>query len=197
VKEESKTIYYGFTLSLKNITKINLTKRKSTILDQKIIFNSESKKRVNQFIKNVYNDFSLLETDEEKGRYLLKVITFTTIFTLIYSPNPGKLTSFSKTPKIKSLLRKSLFPIFMMSSSLVVANRILEQVEKKISDNDEVIQLSEEVRNFITTINAGLNSGLTVQSIAEAFLQSNIRPKEKVDHLVHSALVGLFSKDKA
>ncbi|MBC7537438.1 MAG: hypothetical protein H7281_01350 [Bacteriovorax sp.] len=158
--------------------------------DTKILI-PETKKRITDFLDNISRDYSLLESDEERGKYILKLIAYSSIFILAFQAG----AEFPYPSIQRNYLTKSLLPVLMINGSLLVMNRLLEQVEKKITDNSNALSVTSEIRNFINVINQGFSSGMTLQMVADGVAKTSINPKNKLDRLVHSTVLGLFSKN--
>lgn len=158
---------------------------------QTIILIPETKKRLSEFVQNVSRDYSLLQSDEERGKYILKLSAYASIFLLAFQSG----SNFPKASEQKNFIRKTLLPVLVVNGSLTLINRILEQVEKKICHNPEALGVTREIRKFIKIVNMGIGSGMTLQAIADGLTQTSMTTKGKVDSLVHSTVLALFSKE--
>ncbi|MDD4974379.1 MAG: hypothetical protein PHY93_08495 [Bacteriovorax sp.] len=157
--------------------------------DTKILI-PETTKKITDFLDNISRDYSMLETDEERGKYILKLVAYSSVFVLAFQAG----IDFPYARKQRNFLTKSLLPIMMINGSLVVLNRLIEQLEMKMS-NAEALGVTSEIRNFINVINQGFSSGMTLQMIADGVAKTSAFPKNKLDKLVHSTVLGLFSKN--
>lgn len=155
-----------------------------------IILIPETKKRLTDFMQNVSRDYSQLQSDEERGKYILKLSAYASIFLLAFQSG----SNFPKASEQKNFIRKTL-PVLVVNGSLTLINRILEQAEKKICHNPEALGVTREIRKFIKIVNMGIGSGMTLQAIADGLTQTNMTTKGKVDSLVHSTVLALFSKE--
>lgn len=159
---------------------------------QTIILIPETKKRLTEFMQNISRDYSLLESDEEKGKYILKLSAYASIFIIAFQSGAG----LSNISEQKNFIRKILLPVLVANGSLTLINRTLEQAEKKISHNPEALSATREIRKFVKIVNMGIESGMTLQAIADGLLQSKIVPKGKVNALVHSTVLAFFKIEK-
>jgi hypothetical protein len=157
--------------------------------DTKILI-PETTKKITDFLDNISRDYSKLESDEERGKYILKLIAYSFVFILAFEAG----VDFPYASKQRNFLTKSLLPVLMINGSLVVLNRLVEQLEKKIT-SAEARGITSEIRSFINMINQGFSSGMTLQMVADGVAKTSTHPKNKLDKLVHSTVLGLFSKN--
>ncbi len=160
-------------------------------LQETTILVPETKRRFQEFINNMARDFSLLQSDEEKGKYILKLAAYASVFMIAYQSGTG----FPKASEQKSFIVRTLLPILMVNGSLTLINRVLEQVEKKIYHAPDAVIVTQEIRKFIKIVNTGIATGMTLQAFADGLAQTKLTPKGKVDSLIHSTVLALFSKD--
>lgn len=150
----------------------------------------ETTKKITDFLDSISRDYSVLETAEERGKYIFKLISYSFVFILAFEAG----IDFPYASKQRKFLTKSLLPVLMINGTLIVLERLIEQIEKKMVNTD-VLALTSEIKNFINVINQGFSSGMTLQMVADGVALKNISPTNKVDKLVHSTVLGLFSKN--
>lgn len=167
-----------------------LLNNKKPLNDTKILI-PETQKRLNEFVSNISRDFSLLKTDEERGKYILKLAAYTSVFIVSFQTG----ANFSGPFKKNHFFRKTLLPVMFASGSLTLINRVLEQAQKKMGKTPEAAKVAGEIRKFTRIVNVGIGSGMTIAAIADGLTQTNITVKGRVDTLVHSTILALFSKD--
>lgn len=156
-----------------------------------VILIPETKKRLNEFSHNVLRDFSLLQTDEERGKYILKLVAYSSLFILAFQQG----STFPKMSEQKNFIRKTLIPVLMVNASLTVINRVLEQAEKSVCHDPQALEVIREVRKFVKIVNMGVGSGMTIQALVDGLTRTNLTPKGRIDSLVHSTVMALFSQD--
>lgn len=193
-QEGVKNLVTEIKIDSRDLFKKNIKKTKKEITgsyNETTILIPETKKRLTEFMKNISRDYSLLQSDEERGKYILKLSAYASVFIVAFQSS----SNFSNQREQKSFIRKMLLPVLVMNSGLTLINRILEQAEKKIGHHPEALEVTREIRKFIKIVNTGIGSGMTLQAIAEGLTQTNLTTKGKIDTLVHSTVLALFSKD--
>jgi len=133
----------------------------------------ETKKRFMEFINNITRDYALLQNDEERGKYVLKLTAYASVFIIAYQTG----AKFPKGSEQKNFMVKTLLPILMVNGGLTLINRVLEQVEKKIHHKHDAVIVTQEIRKFIKIVNTGIATGMTLQAFADGLIQTKLTPK--------------------
>lgn len=157
----------------------------------------EAKKRLTLFSSKIIGDFNHLKTNEERGRYILKLSLYSGIFAV----------AFQKGAKLK-MLSRSTVPLISLGLTLVFVNRILEQAESKLDHAPGALKLSQDLRSLLRTLNMGFSSGMTFNVMVDGALDQKIQindlngktigslmPKSIIDNMIYTALMGLFSTE--
>lgn len=157
----------------------------------------EAKSRITTFSSKIINDYNQLKSNEDRGKYILKLSLYTGVFAL----------AFHKGSKQK-MLSKSTLPLIVLGVTLVFINRILEQAESNLKDSPGGKKLAMELRSLLKTINMGFSSGMTFNVMVEGIVDQKIEindvngktigslmPKSIIDSMIYSTLMGLFSTE--
>ena len=157
----------------------------------------EAKNRLSTFSNKIIGDYNHLKTNEDKGRYILKLSLYSGIFAL----------AFQKGAKHK-MLSRSTAPLIVLGMTLVFVNRILEQAELKLGHAPGALKLSQDLRSLLRTLNMGFSSGMTFNVMVDGALDQKIQisdlngktigslmPKSIIDNMIYTTLMGLFSTD--
>lgn len=158
----------------------------------------EAKNRLSEFSKKIVSDYNGLGSNEDKGRYILKLSLYSGIFAMAFHRGTKqKFLSFSTLPLIASAI------------TLVFVNRLLEEAEPKLAHNPGAGLLSRDIRSLIKTMNMGFSSGMTFNIMVDGALDQKINvqdldgktlgsllPKSVIDNMIYTTLLGLFSTEK-
>lgn len=157
----------------------------------------EAKNRLASFATKIMGDYNQLKSNEDRGRYILKLSLYTGIFAM----------AFHKGSKQK-MLSKSTLPLIALGITLVFVNRILEQAESKLKATPGAMKLSQDLRSLLRTLNMGFSSGMTFNVMVDGIVDQKIEvsdvngktigslmPKSIVDQMIYSTLMGLFSTE--
>ena len=190
IKEE------GTSSFLKKLAKNSKNAIKGTIQHATVSI-PEAKNRLTTFSGKIIDDYNHLKTNEERGRYILKLSVYSGIFAL----------AFQKGAKQK-MLSKSTLPLVIVGVTLVFLNRILEQAEENLNESPGALKLSKDLRSLLRTLNMGFSSGMTfnvmVDGIVDQKIQINdlngktigsLMPKSIIDNMIYTTLMGLFSTE--
>lgn len=187
----------GSASFLKNLAKNSKNLVKGSIHSATVSI-PEAKNRLSTFSSKIMGDYNHLKSNEDRGRYILKLSLYTGIFAL----------AFQKGAKQK-MLSKSTVPLIVLGVALVFINRILEQTELKLDHAPGAQKLSQDLRSLLRTLNMGFSSGMTfnvmVDGVVDQKIQINdlngktigsLMPKSIIDNMIYTTLMGLFSSDK-
>lgn len=157
----------------------------------------EAKNRLSTFSKKIIGDYNHLKTNEDRGRYILKLSLYSGIFAV----------AFQKGIKQK-MLSRSTVPLVVLGVTLVFVNRILEQAELKLAHTPGALKLSQDLRSLLRTLNMGFSSGMTFNVMVDGALDQKIQindingktigslmPKTIIDNMIYTTLMSLFSND--
>lgn len=157
----------------------------------------EAKNRLSTFSSKIMNDYNHLQSNEERGKYILKLSLYASIFAM----------AFHKGSKQK-MLSKSTLPLIALGVVLVFVNRILEQAESKLESTPGANKLSQDLRSLLRTLNMGFSSGMTFNIMVDGIVEQKIEisdvngktigslmPKSIIDNMIYSTLMGLFSTE--
>lgn len=159
----------------------------------------EAKNKLATFTKKISSDYSKLQNNEERGNYILKLSLYSGVFAL----------AFQRGAKQK-MLSRSTIPLMALGMSLVVVNRILEEAEHKLREQNkpEAMKLAQDIRSLLRTINTGFSSGMTFNIMVDGIVDQKIQikdmdgksigslmPKSIIDNMIYTTLMGLFSND--
>lgn len=190
IKEEHPSSFF------KNLAKNSAAAIKGSIQNAKISI-PEAKNRLGDFSKKIITDYNKLENNEDRGRYILKLSLYASIFAM----------AFNRGSKQK-MLSKSTIPLIVLGMTLVVINRVLEQAEEKLGDNKEAQGLASDLRSLLRTLNMGFSSGMTLNVVVDGIVDQKIEisdldgktigslmPKSIIDNMIYATLMGLFSTE--
>ena len=157
----------------------------------------EVKNRLSTFSSKIIGDFNQLKTNEERGRYILKLSLYSGIFAL----------AFQKGAKHK-MLSRSTVPLVVLGVTLVFINRLFEQAETKLAHAPGALKLSQDLRSLLRTLNMGFSSGMTFNVMVDGALDQKIQindlngktigslmPKSIIDNMIYTTLMNLFSTE--
>ena len=157
----------------------------------------EVKSRLSTFSSKIIGDFNQLKTNEDRGRYILKLSLYSGIFAV----------AFQKGAKQK-MLSRSTIPLVVLGVSLVVINRLFEQAETKLAHAPGALKLSQDLRSLLRTLNMGFSSGMTFNVMVDGALDQKIQindlngktlgslmPKSIIDNMIYTTLMNLFSTE--
>lgn len=157
----------------------------------------EAKDRVTLFTKKIASDYNKLQNNEDRGSYILKLSLYSGVFAM----------AFHKGAKQKMLSRSTL-PLIALGVTLLLINRILEQAESKLETNPGALNLSEDLRSLLRTLNMGFSSGMTFNVVVDGLVDQKIQisdsngrtigslmPKSIIDNMIYTTLMGLFSNE--
>lgn len=157
----------------------------------------EAKNRLASFSAKIMGDYNQLKSNEDRGRYILKLSLYASIFAM----------AFHKGSKQK-MLSKSTLPLIALGLTLVFINRILEQAEMKLKTTPGAMKLSQDIRSLLRTLNMGFSSGMTFNIMVDGIVDQKIEvndlngktigslmPKSIIDQMIYSTLMGLFSTE--
>ena len=157
----------------------------------------EVKNRLTTFSSKIIGDFNQLKTNEERGRYILKLSLYSGIFAV----------AFQKGAKQK-MLSRSTVPLVVLGVTLVFVNRLLEQAETKLAHAPGALKLSQDLRSLLRTLNMGFSSGMTFNVMVDGALDQKIQindlngvtigslmPKSIIDNMIYTTLMNLFSTE--
>lgn len=200
--KDVKPIYQSSTKKIVSLKEIkNLVKNsreaiKGTIKNATINI-PEAKNRLSLFSKKIVNDYNKLETNEDRGNYILKLSLYSSVFAL----------AFHRGSKQK-MLSKSTLPLIILGITLVFINRILEQAEGKLEDKPGAKNLASDLRSLLRTLNTGFSSGMTFNVVVDGLVDQKINinnvdgktigslmPKSIIDNMIYATLMGLFSNE--
>lgn len=180
----------------KNLAKTSADAVKGTIKNATISI-PEAKNRLSDFSKKIVNDYNRLESNEDRGRYILKLSLYASVFAIAF--NHG-----SK----QKMLSKSTLPLIALGITLVFINRVLEQAEGKLENNQEAKNLASDLRSLLRTLNMGFSSGMTFNVVVDGIVDQKIEindlngktigslmPKSIIDNMIYATLMGLFSSE--
>lgn len=200
--KDVKPIYQSSTKKIVSLKEIkNLVKNsreaiKGTIKNATINI-PEAKNRLSLFSKKIVNDYNKLETNEDRGNYILKLSLYSSVFAL----------AFHRGSKQK-MLSKSTLPLIILGITLVFINRILEQAEGKLENKPDAKNLASDLRSLLRTLNTGFSSGMTFNVVVDGLVDQKINinnvdgktigslmPKSIIDNMIYATLMGLFSNE--
>ncbi len=157
----------------------------------------EAKNRLTDFSKKIVGDYNKLENNEDRGRYILKLSLYASVFAI----------AFNRGSKQK-MLSKSTVPLIVLGVTLVAINRVLEQAEGKLEHSPEAQSLSSDLRSLLRTLNMGFSSGMTFNVVVDGIVEQKINindlegktigslmPKSIIDNMIYATLMGLFSTE--
>jgi hypothetical protein len=158
----------------------------------------EAKDRLSIFSKKIVNDYNSLSTNEDRGRYILKLSLYSGIFGVAFHRGTKhKFLSFATLPLVAS------------GVTLLFVNRLLEEAEAKLSHDPGAVSLSKDIRSLIKTLNMGFSSGMTFNIMVDGLIDQKIEindlngktigslmPKSVIDNMIYTTLMGLFSTEK-
>lgn len=181
-REESKSVFKNFIKGSMQSARVNVP---------------DAKDRLSRFTKKLASDYGHLKSNEDRGNYILKLSLYSGIFAL----------AFQKGSKQKMLSRSTL-PLIILGVTLIFVNRVLEQAEEKLTDNQGALKLSQDLRSLLRTLNMGFSSGMTFNIAVDGILNQNIHisdidgrtigslmPKSIIDNMIYTTLMGLFSNE--
>ncbi len=106
------------------------------------------------------------------------------------------------------MLSKSTLPLIALGITLVFINRVLEQAEGKLENNQEAKNLASDLRSLLRTLNMGFSSGMTFNVVVDGIVDQKIEindlngktigslmPKSIIDNMIYATLMGLFSSE--
>ncbi len=190
IKEERPRNFF------KNLAKNSAEAIKGSIKNATVSI-PEAKNRLSDFSKKIVTDYNKLESNEDKGRYILKLSLYASVFAI----------AFNKGSKQK-MLSKSTVPLIVLGITLVVINRVLEQAEGKLEHSPEAKSLALDLRSLLRTLNMGFSSGMTLNVVVDGIVDQKINlsdvdgktigslmPKSIIDNMIYATLMGLFSTE--
>lgn len=188
------------------------TATKQLLEDSKSIL-PEAKSRIINFCDSIVNDYSKLETDEEKGRYILRLALLTVLFSYaFYKGNDLPDSDFFiwGAGAHRSFLSHSAIPMVIVSIASTVIVRILEQVETKLQDNLEAKKTVGDLKLILNILKLGFGAGLSTHLFIDGLYQTGgtIRIHDlngkvlgslvsgtKVDDMAYTTIMALFTKN--
>ncbi len=200
--KDVKPIYHSSKKKIVSLKEIkNLVKNSRETLKGAIrnaTFNiPEAKDRLGKFSRKIVTDYNQLQTNEERGNYILKLSLYASVFGL----------AFHRGSKQK-MLSKSTLPLIVLGVTLVFINRVLERAEEKLGHNPGAKNLARDLRSLLRTLNTGFTSGMTMNVMVDGIVGQKIEindlngrtigslmPKSIIDNMIYATLMGLFSNE--
>lgn len=174
----------------------------------------ETRSRITNFCDSIVNDYNSLESEEEKGRYILKMTIFLSIFAMalyIGHELPDSDISILGIGAHRSFISHSVLPMILVSTATTILLRTIEQAETKIVNNKEGLHWTSNVKTILNLTRIGFGTGMTFHLFVDGLIQrggtirihdlngnvirGTLVPNTRVDDMVYTTLMALFSKD--
>ena len=216
-KKESEGLSGMFNL-LKNdsvnLAEETVTATKNAYYEAKEVL-PEVKSAIIKFCDSVSQDYSSLSTDEEKGRYILRMSVLMIILggSFYYGNElPDSDIKIWGIGRHRSYLSHSVFPMLVVSSVVTVLLRSFEQAETKLTDKPEALSLLSDLKLMLNLFKTGFGSGLAFHLLVDGLYQTGgtIRFHDlsgnykgvlvrgtKIDDMAYTTIMGLFSMKMA
>lgn len=173
----------------------------------------ETRSRITNFCDSIVNDYNSLESEEEKGRYILKMTIFLSIFAMALNIGhelPDSDFSIWGTGAHRSFISHSVLPLILVSAATTILLRTIEQAETKLVNNKDALNWTSNVKTILNLTRIGFGTGLTFHLFVDGLIQrggtirihdlsgnviGSLVPNTRVDDMVYTTLMALFSKD--
>ena len=173
----------------------------------------ETRSRITNFCDSIVNDYNSLESEEEKGRYILKMTIFLSVFAIALNAGheiPDSDFLIWGAGAHRSFISHSILPMILVSTATTIFLRTIEQAETKLVNNKEALIWTSNIKTILNLTRVGFGTGLTFHLFVDGLIQrggtirihdlsgnviGSLIPNTRVDDMIYTNLMALFSKD--
>lgn len=173
----------------------------------------EARSRIIKFCDSIVKDYNSLESEEEKGRYILKMTIFLSIFAMALNAGnelPDSDFSIWGAGAHRSFLSHSVLPMILVSAATTILLRTIEQAETKLENNKEALHWTNNIKTILNLTRIGFGAGLTFHLFVDGLVQTggtirihdlsgnvigSLVPNTRVDDMVYTTLMALLSNE--
>lgn len=173
----------------------------------------EARSRITKFCDSIVKDYNSLNSEEEKGRYILKMTIFLSIFAIALNAGhelPDSDFSIWGAGAHRSFLSHSVLPIILVSTATTILLRTIEQAETKLVSNNDALHWTNNIKTLLNLTRIGFGAGLTFHLIVDGLVQTggtirihdlsgnvigSLVPNTRVDDMVYTTLMALLSNE--
>lgn len=163
------------------------------------------------FVDRITNEYTELQNDDDKARYILKLCLYSAIFSYgFYKGNELPDADFALwgAGAHRSFLSHSVAPFLVASAGLTLLDRVLERAEKHLQNQPSSLKLNKDLRLMISIFGIGLGSGMTVHLAIDGLVQTggtirihdldgnsfgSIIAGTKIDDMAYTTAMSLFT----
>ncbi|WP_413292336.1 hypothetical protein ACLSU7_13095 [Bdellovibrio sp. HCB185ZH] len=164
------------------------------------------------FSDQIVLDYQKIETDEEKGAYLLKLALYASILGIsFYGGNelPDMDFKLWGPGAHRSFLSHSAIPFLTIKVTATLLLRVLERSDERLKDKPEALGLSKEIQQCLNLLVFGIGAGITTHLLIDGLIQTggtirlhnifegtssgSLIAGTKIDDMAYTTLMGLFA----
>lgn len=162
------------------------------------------------FADQVVQDYQSLETEKERGEYLLKLALYATIFAAsAYFGQQSSSTSIahSAAQSSRGIFLQTAMPVLTFNIVITILLRVLEQSDEQLQEDLDALALSTDIQKYLKCALYGFETGTALPFVTQRVhlkesaisfkdllsdLTLNISNRSFVDELAYTALINLL-----